>query len=219
MEPKKINAIIVDDEKGCITNLQYYLSRFCHDITIIATGSTLAEGLKHAGSQRIDLAFLDIEIFDDNIFNSLTDTGTTNFKIVFVTAHQQYAFKAIKNEALDYILKPLCEEDIVACYTKIKKHFLLPHDEDDKHNADIDEKKNKKIIIKNLDKIYIIKSEEVYYMSGSGAYTEITFKFNDEIKSIVICKVLNKIEEEYENHLFFRVHKSHIRKLLKRRIR
>jgi len=161
-------------------------------------------------TEKIDVAFLDIEIFDDNIFSALEKAGNFNFKIVFVTAYEQYALKALKTEALDYILKPLSEEDIINCYSKIKKHFLNPQNGEDNEIVLPDEKKNKKIILKNLDKLYVFKSEDVYYMSGNGAYTEITFLFNGEIKSVVICKVLNKIEEEYDYHSFFRVHKSHI---------
>ncbi len=122
---KKINAIIVDDEDGCITNLNHYLSKLCPDIAIIAAGNTLKEAMEQAGAKKIDLAFLDVEIFNDNIFNLLAQNPDLDFKIVFVTAYQQYAIKAIKVEALDYILKPLLEDDILECYIKIRKHFLL----------------------------------------------------------------------------------------------
>ena len=170
---------------------------------------TLAEGLNNAAHQRIELAFLDVELYDDNIFNTLAVAGDISFKIVFVTAYQQYAFRAIKTDALDYLLKPMCEDDITACYSKIKRHFQT-HPDAANEATSAEGKANKKIIIKNLDKVYVIRFGDIYYMAGNGGYTEITFLFNGDVKSVVICKVLNKIEEEYEHASFFRVHKSYI---------
>jgi two-component system LytT family response regulator len=124
VENKRINAIIVDDEKGCISNLRDHLLKMCPDIYIIATGTSLQEALDQAAGQKVDLAFLDIELFNDNIFNSLPTSETINFKIVFVTAYAQYALKAIKVEALDYLLKPLADDEILECYAKIKRFFF-----------------------------------------------------------------------------------------------
>ena len=207
---KKIAAIIVDDEKGCITNLQHYLTKLCPEINIIATGSTLKEALTNAGNEKIDLAFLDVEIYDDNIFNALGELPGFDFKIVFVTAYQQYALKAIKVEAIDYILKPLLEDDILECYAKIKKHFMPTNDAGKQGQEALSEKKNKKIIIKNSDNIYIIKSDDVYYMEANGFYTTITFIFNDTEKSVLLSKPMQKAEDEYQYPMFFRVHKSYI---------
>jgi len=207
---KKINAIIVDDEDGCITNLNYYITKLCPEISVIATGNTLKEALDKTESKKIDLAFLDVEIFDDNIFNLLSQHPGHKFKIVFVTAYQQYALKAIKVEALDYILKPLHDDDILDCYTKIQKHFFLTDTAHKQPEENPEEKKNRKIIIKNSDKIYVIKSDDIVYITGSGFYSEITFSFNNDFKTIVVSKPLNKLEEEYVYPFLFRIHKSHI---------
>ncbi len=144
---KTIQVIIVDDEKGCITNLQHYIAKLCPDIVVIGTGSNLNEALNTVGNAHIDVAFLDIELVDDTIFSSLAGLNNINFKIVCVTAHQQYAIKAIKAEALDYILKPLLEDDILECYSKIKKHFSQPQDESQAAaESDGNKKKIKKLL-------------------------------------------------------------------------
>lgn len=139
---KPIQAIIVDDEKGCITNLQHYITKLCPDIAVVGTGSNLAEALSNIGNAHVDVAFLDIELVDDNIFNALAGLEKFDFRIVFVTAHQQYAIRAIKVYALDYILKPLLEDDILECYAKIKKHFSHSQDES-QVPAEIDDLKKK----------------------------------------------------------------------------
>lgn len=207
---RKLTAIIVDDERGSINNLRHHLERLCPDIEIAATGSSLQETITAAQPLKIDLAFLDIELFDTNIFNELQLAGTVPFKIVFVTAYEKYALKALKVEALDYILKPLSEDDILVTYTKIKKHFLhlsLDNAMNEQSQAD---SQGKKIILKHGDQVFIIKSDDIYYLTGNGFYTTITFVFNDEVKAIVTSKPMNKIVSEQDSPMFFRVHKSYI---------
>jgi two-component system LytT family response regulator len=204
----KINAIIVDDEKGCIANLQHHLVKLCSEINIVAVGCSLQEALDKTGTVKIDVAFLDVEFFNDNIFNSLSKIKEINFKIVFVTAYQQYALKALKVEAIDYLLKPLCEDEIRECYARIKKHFFYSnHDLTEKK---LIEKTNSKVIIKNSSSLYIIKYDDIYYITGSGFYSEITFMFQGAIKSVILSKPLNLVEEEYASPFLYRVHKSYI---------
>jgi two-component system, LytTR family, response regulator len=203
-----LNAIIVDDEKGCITNLQHFLSRLCPDINVIATAPTLEEALVTASKQRIDLAFLDVQLFDDNIFTALAETNNVNFKIVFVTAHSEYALQAIKTEALDYILKPLNDEDILSCYAKTKRYFFHsdPHKLGEKANSE----KQQRITIKHSSNVYVINAMDLYYIKGFGFYSEIVFVYQDVIKSVIVSKPLNKLEAEYGCSFLFRAHKSYL---------
>ena len=205
-----INAIIVDDERKSIVNLQHYLSRFCTEIAVIGTGSTLTEVLTKTDNKKIDVAFLDIELLDGNIFGELTNNQPYDFKIVFVTAYQQDAIKGIKIEALAYILKPLGEEDIKDAYQKIKKHFLPSAAKDAPQPIETETDTRKKIILKGAAEIYVVKAEDILYMEGSGFYTKIFFLFHAEIKSVTLSKPLNKLETEYYHTFFFRVHKSYI---------
>lgn len=212
MSRSTINAIIVDDEPGCVANLQYHLDKFCPDIHVIASADTLLKIPEQTDGRKIDLAFLDIELFDDNIFNALQRINNIDFKIVFVTAYEKYALKAWKVDALDYLLKPLSEDDIKDCYNKIQKHFLLYAPLEFQHDGlpGDDSSKGKKVLLKDNDKVYIIKAEDIFFISGNGFYSTITFHFGGEEKTIVVSKPLNKIEMEYGHSDFFRVHKSYI---------
>lgn len=199
-----LNAIIVDDEKGCILNLQHFLSRLCPEINIIAAATNLQDALNNTDRQKIHLAFLDIELFNDNIFNSLTGIEKIDFKIVFVTAYSQYALKAIKVEAIDYILKPLCDEDILNCYAKTRKYFSTA----DQHSLRLP--KNNKITIKHAGDVYIINAEDIYYVKAHGFYSEVVFGYKDYTKSAIISKPLNKLETEYQFSFLYRIHKSYL---------
>jgi len=208
---KNINAIIVDDEQGCIANLSHYLNRLCPKVAVVGKGNTITEAMCAAGAQRIELAFLDIELYNENIFDAMARTGPPVFKVVFVTAYPQYALKAIKVEAIDYLLKPLSENEVQNCYTKIKRQFS-PTSPDAPHPPVVSagEKISRKIILKDLDRLFIISADDLCYISGSGFYSEITFMLNNEFKTITVSKPLNKLEEEYAFPFLFRVHKSHI---------
>jgi two-component system LytT family response regulator len=207
---KKINAIVVDDEEGGIKFLEYNLTRFCPKINVVGSGQTLTKALAKAGDEKVDLAFLDIELFNENIFDALENIESFDFKIVFVTAYEKYAIKAFKVNAIDYIVKPLAEEDIKKCYARILDHFLLHPEELHDAGPRNENAATKKIILKDADKIYIIKNDDIYYLSGNGFYTTVTFLFNGEEKSVILSKPLNKIENEYNCNFFFRVHKSYV---------
>ena len=123
MKADTIKAIIVDDEQRCIANLSYYLSKYCPSIEVIATSKTTAEAIEMLLYYKPDIAFMDIEICNDSIFSIINGSGKLNFEIIFVTAYEKYAIKAIKVNALDYILKPLSKYDILECYHKIWQFY------------------------------------------------------------------------------------------------
>src|ERR1700754_3907379 len=101
---REYKAIIVDDEEGCIINLKEHLVRLCPKIKVLASSSDLTDAINKTNHQGIDVAFLDISLSGETIFGALANMDLTMFKIIFVTAYSQYAIKAIKNDAFDYLL-------------------------------------------------------------------------------------------------------------------
>lgn len=205
-----IKAIIVDDEPACISNLQYNLAAYCPDVQVVGTGSSLKELNKLLSGTKIDIAFLDVELFDDNIFNQLGYINSPDLKIVFVTAYDKYAIDAFKVEALDYILKPLSKEDIISCYQKIKKWTIISDSIPDSTQRGADKKKEPTIALRQGDKVYIVSMLNVLYLEAKGFYTKVCFMDNGVKKEILVSKILNKAEREYSMEYFFRVHKSYI---------
>jgi two-component system LytT family response regulator len=202
----KIKAIIIDDEPGCISNLQYHISRYCPLIEVVATATNIQDAKKIYGSSKFDVAFLDIEIGAKNAFSLLEQLCNYKFEIIFVTAFERYALKAFKVEALDYILKPLMKDDIIACYRKIIKRYTETHSYDDiTENAD-----DQKILFKYNEKTFVIKQSDIYYLKAKGVYTEASFIYNGKFTSLIICKPIGDLIGSYNKQLFYRVHKSYL---------
>jgi len=179
---------------------------------VIATGKTIEQAKEILYGQKFDVAFLDIELFDENIFNAIDHLKEDLFNIVFVTAHEQYAVKAIKFHAFDYILKPLSKHEILDCYAKLKKYVAkkIP----DIHHDNTLLKENitqRKIILKEGDKVFVIRVEDVYYMRAKGPYTLVTFNADNCQKQVTISKPLNQVEKEnVNNKTLYRAHKSYL---------
>lgn len=199
-----IKAIIVDDEPGCISNLQHYLAKYCPQISIVATGESVDDAKRICNELDFDIAFLDVEMGNDNAFSLLKNTTTHNFEIVFVTAFESYALKAFKVQALDYILKPLMKADILDCYQKILRRYAETH----QHNSSQQINEPGKLLIKQGDKVYVVKQTDVHYLKAHGVYTQVVFDYNGKHMSLTISKPIGDLEKDYDPTLFFRVHKS-----------
>lgn len=207
---ENITAIIVDDEPGCIANLQYFLAAHCPAISIVATATNIKDALRLINDTSFDIAFLDIEIFDDNIFTLVERVQKTHFEIVFVTAYDKYAVKAFKVDALDYILKPLSRHDITHCYDKILKTFKRTTDYIEQSQASAMTAAGRKIILKKGGNVYIITLEDVYYLKAKGFYTEVHFyhPFSHAMMTAIVSRPISVLEKEYNDDRFFRIHKS-----------
>ncbi len=117
-----LKAVIVDDEPKAIQGLSWELSNFKEDIEVIASFNNPEEGLKYLANNKIDCLFLDIEMPTMDGFQFLEKIGNRNFAVVITTAYNEYAIKALKNEAIDYLLKPVDTDDLEETISKIKKH-------------------------------------------------------------------------------------------------
>lgn len=201
-----INAVIIDDEPVCVDNLSHHLSAYCPDIHILARGYNLNDARNILENGRFDVAFLDIELFDRNIFELLPDLPRPHpFDIVFVTAYDSYAIRAIRTEALDYLLKPLSRAEIEACYERICRRNSQAAT-----GAPEPVPITRKMILKQGDRVYVARYPEILYMKALGAYTEIAFEQNGEKKTVMISRTINALEKECRDAGFCRVHKSYI---------
>lgn len=205
-----IRAVIIDDEPHCIANLRHYIDQYCPRITIVATAASIAEATHVIQQGGFDLAFLDIELCGDTSFSLLENHNTADFAIVFVTAYDRYAVKAFRVEAIDYLLKPLGQQEISSCYEKICK-YLSRRDAITQAGAAVKSVPvRKKVILREREHMFIVDQDDILYLKGTGAYTEAIFRFDGKTHSILISKTLSFLEEEYDPGFFFRVHKSYL---------
>src|SRR5882724_6972209 len=119
-----IRAVIIDDEKKCISLLRHLLENHCPDVVVIATGGNAAEGIAAIENHHPDLVFLDIEMPDKTGFELLTSLPEINFDIIFTTAYNHYAIKAIRFSALDYLLKPVDLDELKSALARLYRKHL-----------------------------------------------------------------------------------------------
>ena len=121
-----INTIIVDDEQHCIDTLSMQLKEYCPDINLVQTCRSGKAALEAIESFKPDLIFTDIEMPLMNGFQMLEKIGDIDFSVIFTTSFDQYAIKAIKFSALDYLLKPIDHKELIASVHKVKQQVSRP---------------------------------------------------------------------------------------------
>lgn len=204
-----IKAIIVDDEHHCIRALQNDLKMFCPDVTVIDTCDSAKEGLLCIKRNHPDLVFLDIEMPWMNGFEMLELLDKElNFQIIFTTAYDQFALKAFKVSAVDYLLKPIDSDDLIKAIEKAKKAIHENGSSSNISNLLQNAKApagQQKVAIPNREGYEFIPVDKISYCKANGAYTEIVLTDN---KIIILSKSLGETEEMLPKELFERIHHS-----------
>ncbi len=206
-----INAIIIDDEKKSRETLNAMLNRHCPSVNVLAHADGVKSGLEAIEMYQPDVIFLDIQMLDGSGFKLLQKVGKINFEIIFVTAFDQYAIKAIKYSALDYLLKPIISRDLILAVEKVeKKKTRSLKDARIKvllENIKSTEIYPQKIILSTIEKIHVIEIGNIIRCESDNYYTK--FFFADG-KSLLVSKTLKENEEMLRDHNFIRPHKSHL---------
>ena len=208
-------SVIVDDEPKAIQSLSWELSNYSDQIKIIATFNNPEKALLFLTENNIDCLFLDIEMPTMDGFQFLNKLKFRDFAVVITTAYNEYAIKALKKDALDYLLKPIDSDDLEETIAKVKKHRsrALDSNKIEKVLLRFNEKLNTKKIAINTDgKLIFLESNEILYIVSDGNYS--TFHTTNN-KKIVVTKKLKEINTILPNEIFFRVHNSYIINLTK----
>ena len=207
----KIPAIIVDDEKDARDSLQLLIENFFVDeIEVAATAKSVKEAVKAINKYNPEIVFLDIEMPTETGFG-LFDYFKQNypFEVIFVTAYDQYALRAIQSAALDYVLKPVNKDDLSRAIERYKERaqnntnlrvntFLS----NISNNHDI----NKKIVFPTHNEYIVERLDNILYCQAEINYTRV---FTNE-RNYVISTTLKKLEELLPSTLFCRIHKSYL---------
>lgn len=207
-----LRAIIVDDEAGCIQNLTYHLSRYCPGIEVIATAENAVTAVPLLRDRSIQIAFLDVELFDGNIFAALRQAADRSCGIVFVTAHERYAVEAFRVSALDYLVKPLNKKELIRCYEKIQYRFAAGP-APVASAAPVEGPRLQamaKIILRQGKEVYVIAGSDLLYLEASGFYTTVHFSANGAYHSVLISKSIKELHQEYSYDGLTRVHRSFV---------
>ena len=206
-----LSAIIIDDETSSRNSLKQKLANHCPEITIIGECENGEEGINDIEEKKPDIIFLDIKMPQINGFTMLQQLGNKNFEVVFITAYDHYAIRAIKFSALDYLVKPVEVADLkVAVEKAIQKRKIAAGNQRLEillQNLQDDRKELQRIAIPSLEGLQFVETGKIIYLEASSNYT--CFYLTDNIK-ITVAKTLKDFEELLPASLFIRIHHSYI---------
>ncbi len=210
-----ITAVIIDDDVNLRNGMKGLLALYAPDINIIGEGESVATGIAVINNLKPQVVFLDIQMNDGTGFDMLEKLSEMNGKItshiVFITAYEQYAIKAFRFSALDFLLKPVSPDDLEKVIAKIRT--ILEKDDDYSHIDLLLENIRKKvdnfkrIALSNSDGIHLLDIVDIMRCESDDNYTKFYVKNR---KPILISKTLKEYEEMLTEHGFARIHQSHL---------
>jgi len=207
---RMINAIIVDDEPHCYKTLGALLKRYCPEINVLATCANGIEALQAIQKLKPDLVFLDVEMPKMNGFEMLEQLASINFDIIFTTSYDQYALKAIRFSAIDYLLKPIDREELQIAVQKVvqrSQRTITQQVEILMQKLHQPAKSINKIALPTMEGLQMILVNSIISCEADSNYTILLLKGN---KKVIVSTTLKEIEESLEEYSFARVHRSYL---------
>ncbi|HEY5689186.1 MAG TPA: LytTR family DNA-binding domain-containing protein [Yeosuana sp.] len=208
---KNIKCLIIDDDPFIQDLLQDKLTHYFPEIQILGIASSGNEGIESIKSLQPNLIFLDVEMTDMTGFEMLSRLNNIDFKTIFITSYNHYAIKAIRFNALDYLLKPFDIEELKNAIKRFWKWEKLISNTDRVPlalaNIKSEDTDNQVLTLKTQQGVLQLKLKHIMYVEGDSNYSII--HLNKERKELV-SKTLSDLEDLLENKGFFRCHKSYL---------
>ena len=207
-----ISAVIIDDMPAAIANLKADLEAYCPAVRVVGTAEGVVSGAKLLRQQAPDILFLDIQLQDGTGFDLLEILPAKNYRVIFTTASDAFAIKAFRYSAVDYLLKPVDPDDLVAAVAKIKAqlHRGLPESAAGMDLLLDTVKKRelpRRLALHTQEKILVAEIADIVRCESTGNYTH--FYFTDGSK-LLVTKTLKEYDKLLHEHRFVRVHQSHL---------
>jgi len=203
-----IRSIVIDDEKHCVRALLSDLQHHCPTVEVIDTCSSAKEGIMSIKKTNPDLIFLDVEMPWMNGFEMLEVLGEINSSVIFTTAHDEFAAKAFRISAVDYLLKPIDAADLKVAVQKVEKKMEegnnLQHISNLLRNIH-QPSSEQKIALPQREGYEFIDVSSIIYCHAEGAYTKV---FISDKKTMLISRTLGDVEELLPPDIFQRIHHS-----------
>jgi two-component system, LytTR family, response regulator len=202
-----IRTIIIDDEKHVVDSIELLLNDYCKDVCIIGKCTSYEEGIRLLSTEKPDLLLLDIEMPFGTGFDLLEKFTDISFEVIFITAFSQYALKAIKYSALDYILKPVDIKELKAAIKKVmerKNRFQTKRNYETLFE-NLKSQVPTKLAIPISDGMEYLNINDIIRLEADGRYSTI---YTKDKTSFFVTRNLGEFEELLSNHQFFRVHNS-----------
>lgn len=201
-----MKIVLIDDERSIREAVKTILNHFFLNLDI-QEASGVGEGLELLSSFRPDLLLLDVEMGDGTGFDLLSRLPSISYPLIFITAHNDYAVKAFKFSAMDYLLKPVDPEELKKAVEKSQQHKTIESPQVNTFLHNWKEKQIERIVLSDHANINIVELQEIIRCQSVNNYTHF---YLSEGREIVITKTLKHYEELLCDQGFFRVHQSHI---------
>jgi two-component system LytT family response regulator len=208
---QKLKAIIIDDEPNSRNTLRQKISSYCKDLEIITECEDGESGIEAIERIKPDIVFLDVEMPRMNGFIMLQQVSNRDFELIFTTAYDHYAIRAIRFSALDYLVKPIDIEELKAAATKAveKRKLNSPNERIEAllHNL-LDEKNpGNRLAIPSQEGLRFVETADILYLEAESNYTIIYMRTENKI---TVARTLKDFEELLSRQVFIRIHHSHI---------
>jgi two-component system, LytTR family, response regulator len=206
-----LRAILVDDEESNISSLREKINRHCPQVEIVTTCDSAEKAIANINSLKPDIVFLDIEMPVMNGFLMLQQLEFKDFELIFTTAYDHYAIKAIRFSALDYLVKPIeiAELKIAVARAEEKRAGITSANQLELllENLLIKKSNFQKIAVPTTDGLQFIKINDIIYLEANANYTHLYLK---DAKKYIVCHTLKIFEDMLPADIFVRVHNSYI---------
>lgn len=206
-----IRTVVIEDEEHSRRMLLVMLKEHCRQIQVVGEANSVKSGLAAISDVKPQLVFLDIELQSETSFEILEQIPEINFELIFTTAFDHYALKAIKFCAIDYLLKPIDVDELRMAVSKAEKRldreYLNKNLEVFLGNIKSASQNNHKIALSTLEGLFFVNVNDIIYCESSGPYTKFNFK---QAPQIITSKHLKEYEELLSGYNFFRIHKSYL---------
>jgi two-component system LytT family response regulator len=205
-----IRSIIVDDEQKSRESLRILLEDFCDNVEILGLCQNVAEGIESIKKHQPDVVFLDIQMQRETGFDLLSKISPVNFEVIFTTAHSEYAIKAFKFSAIDYLLKPIDIDDLQKALAKVEQkqnQNISGRLEHLIQNLKSTAPENYKLALPTTDGLIFIKLNDILYCEASSNYT-VVYAANKS--KYIVSRTLKQYEDLLMEHNFFRIHNSYL---------
>jgi two-component system, LytTR family, response regulator len=207
----QLKAIVIDNEDNIRLGIVQRLKKHCPNIYQVYEANGVETGIKAIQNIQPDIVFLDVEMEDGTGFDLMKRLGGFKFQLIFITAYDKYAVNAFKFSAIDFLLKPIDLDDLIASVNKADKHLKSSSMEMQfqilQESLSSIKDSEKKIVLKDSESIYFVRVSDILYCKAEGPYTEF---FLIGQQKITISKTLKDYEDLLEQYGFVRTHRSYL---------
>jgi two-component system, LytTR family, response regulator len=203
-----LKCIVIDDEFKSRESLKALIEKFCENITVSAVCQNGEEAMAAIEEVRPDIIFLDIQLQRETGFDILERLSKIEFEIIFTTAYSEFAIKAFKFSAIDYLLKPIDINDLKAAIEKARKRIvgnIAERIAQLGENLKTQNFKNSRLALPSSDGLVFINVDEIVYCEATGNYTNI---YLSDDRKFLVSRTLKEYEDLLEDQDFFRIHNS-----------